>query len=295
MLSTGHSGVKCFVMNSDTDFHILLTNDDGHDAPGIRTMRSVLQERGYRVSMVAPSQEQSATSMSTTTRRNIPLSDLGGGSWHLDAQPADTVLVALRHLLDDDPPQMVVSGINFGPNLGIGLHASGTIGAATIALLNGVPAIAVSAGMLFEEARQTPRLFPSTLDVLEPAAEFTCQVIESLRETPEDDGRLLPRGIMLNINYPPVPRETIRGVLYPEVSAGHLIELEYRRCEETGSVIPRYYPNVDPERPDREEGDVRAHLEGYITVSPVKPNWNPSPDESSALLRRLDGALKPSS
>lgn len=279
-------------MKSDSDFHVLLTNDDGHEAPGIRTMRSVLEDRGYRVSMVAPSQEQSATSMSTTTRRNIPLQDLGGGSWHLDAQPADTVLVALRHLLEDDPPQLVVSGINFGPNLGIGLHASGTIGAAIIALLNGLPAIAVSAGMRFDEALQTPRLFPSTHDVMGPAAEFTCQVIESLRSRPEEDGRLLPKGILLNINYPPLPREAIRGVLYPEVSDGHMIELGYRRCGETGNLIPRYHPNVDPDRPDREAGDVRAHLEGYITVSPVKPNWNPSPSESSALLQRLDGTLK---
>ncbi|NNK37960.1 MAG: hypothetical protein HKP03_05735 [Xanthomonadales bacterium] len=282
-------------MHSDSDFHVLLTNDDGHEAPGIRTMRSVLQREGYRVSTVAPSREKSATGMSTTTRRNIPLSELGGGIWHLDAQPADTVLVALRHLLEDDPPQMVVSGINFGPNLGIGLHASGTVGAATVALLNGVPAIAVSAGMLFEEARQTPRLFPSTHGVLEPAAEFTCQVIESLRREPETDGRLLPRGIMLNINYPPVPRETIRGVLYPEVSTGHMIELGYRRCDETGHLIPRYHANVDPARPEREEGDVRAHLEGYITVSPVKPSWNPPPAEASNLLRRLDGILKPDS
>jgi 5'-nucleotidase len=275
-------------MISNDTFHILLTNDDGHQAPGIRALQSVLKARGYRVSMVAPSDEQSATSMSTTTRRTIALEELGEGSWHLDAQPADTVLVALRHLLEDDPPHLVLSGINFGPNLGIGLHASGTIGAATIALLNGLPAIAISAGMLFQEAQQSPPTFPSTLDVLEPAAHFTCDVIESLRQSPMQDGRLLPDGIMLNINYPPMSREKIRGVLYPEISGGHLIELAYRRCKETGNVIPRYMANVDPDRPEREEGDVRAHLEGYITVSPVKPSWNPPAHESEGLLRRLD-------
>jgi len=275
-------------MNDGDSLHILLTNDDGHDAPGIRAMQSVLKSRGYRVSMVAPSSEQSATGMSTTTRRNLALEDLGGGNWHLDAQPADTVLVALRHLLEDDPPDLVLSGINFGPNLGIGLHASGTVGAALIALLNGFPAIAISAGMLFQEARQNPPIFPSTLKVFEPAAQFTCSVIESLRSSSSPDGSLLPAGVMLNINYPALPKEKIRGVLYPEVSSGHMIELAYQRCDETGHVIPRYYPGVDPDQPDREEGDVRAHLEGYITISPVKPSWNPPADETGELLLRLD-------
>ena len=280
-------------MTSGQPMHILLTNDDGHEAPGILTLQSVLKSRGYRVTMVAPSSEQSATSMSTTTRRNIPLQNLGDGRWHLDAQPADTVMVALRHLLADDPPDLVLSGINFGPNLGVGLHASGTIGAAIIALLHGLPSIAVSAGMLFEEAKQSPRTFPSTHNVLEPAAEFTCSVIESLRTKTGPEGELLPPGILLNINYPALPKERIKGVLYPEVSSGHMIELDYHRCDETGHVVPRYYAGVDPEQPHREEGDVRAHLEGYITVSPVKPGWNPPAGETTELLEHLDrSALK---
>jgi 5'-nucleotidase len=280
-------------MKTVESLHILLTNDDGHAAPGIRTMQEALKSKGYRVSMVAPSGEQSATSMSTTTRRNLPLEQLGEGSWHLDAQPADTVMVAVRHLLEDDPPDLVLSGINFGPNLGIGLHASGTVGAAVTALLHGIPAIAVSAGMLFQEARQTPPTFPSTLKALQPAAEFTCGVIESLRGTVDSDGRLLPKGILLNINYPPLPSEQIKGVLYPEVSPGHMIELGYDRCGKTGHVVPRYHAGVDPDRPHREEGDIRAHLEGYITVSPVRPEWNPPTDVSKGLLKRLNGIRVP--
>jgi 5'-nucleotidase len=275
-------------MKSDDPLHILLTNDDGHAAPGIGAMRSVLRSKGHRVSMVAPSEEQSATSMSTTTRRALALEDLGDSCWHLDAQPADTVFVALRHLLEDDPPDLVVSGVNFGPNLGRGLFASGTVGAAVIALLHDFPAIAVSAGMLFEEAAQKPPVFPSTQRILEPAAEFTCSVIESLVASKGEDGRLLPSGILLNINYPPLAREEIRGVLYPEVSQGHMIELAYDRCQRTGQVTPRYLAGVDPARPQREQGDVRAHLEGYITVSPVKPEWNPPENERTVLLRRLN-------
>lgn len=276
-------------MASETPFHVLLTNDDGHSAPGIQALRDALKRHGYRVTMVAPSGDASATSMSTTMNRGLALVQTEDDSWHLDAAPADTVLVALRHLLASEPPDLVVSGVNFGPNLGLGLHASGTVGAALIGVLHGLPAIAVSAGMLFEEAAQTPRTFPSTVAALRPAAEFTCTVIESLRAT--GDGALLPAGVMLNINYPALPPDRILGVLYPEVSTGHMVELGYRRCDRTGQVIPHFLPGVDPAKPQREHGDVRAHLEGYITISPVKPSWNPPPDENETLRRRLDGMV----
>ena len=289
MLTSTQSEVQLILMNATDSIHVLLTNDDGHQAPGILAMAAVMKSWGYRVSMVAPSSEQSATSMSTTTRRNLALEEIEQGSWHLDAQPADTVLVALRHLLNDDPPDLVLSGINFGPNLGMGLHASGTIGAAIIALLHGYPAIAVSAGMLFHEIGLRSPRFPSTHQVLKPAAEFTCELIDSLIGSQGQDGKLLPAGIMLNVNYPALPKESIKGVLYPEVSSGHMIELDYHRCEESGHLVPRYYPSVDPDQPHKEQGDVRAHLEGYITVSPVKPGWNPPAQEASELLGRLEG------
>lgn len=281
--------VKFPVMSTTKALHILLTNDDGHEAPGILAMREALKACGYRVSMVAPSSEQSASGMSTTMRGTIGLESLEDGRWHIDARPADTVLVALRHLLRDDPPELVVSGINFGPNLGLGLHASGTVGAALMALLHGLPAIAISAGISFQEARQKPPSFPSTHGVLEPAARFTCEVIESLCGSRGADGRLLPDGIMLNINYPPLPAESIKGVLFPEVSDDHLIELAYLPCDRTGRLEPRYRAGVVAERSDLRAGDLRAHMEGYITVSPVRPSWNASPEESRLLQQRLNG------
>jgi len=275
-------------MENRAPLHILLTNDDGHGAPGIRVLHEVLQRAGHRVSVVAPRTEQSATGMRVTSRRNLVLSEVEAGNWHLDGQPVDTVLVALRHLLEDDPPDLVLSGINFGPNLGIGLHMSGTLGAALMASLDGFPAIAISAGMLFHEYENSPVRFPSTYEVLEPAAEFACSVIEALRSAPDASGCLLPRGILLNINYPALPPDQIRGVQYPEVSSGHMIELGYHRCKETGQVVPQYYPGVDPGQPHLEAGDIRAHLEGFITISPVKPHWNAPGDEAESLRKRLD-------
>lgn len=271
-------------MTNHEPLHILLTNDDGHNAPGIRALHSVLKQAGHRVSMVAPRTEQSATGMGVTSRRNLELYQFEANSWHLDGQPADTVLVALRHLLEDDPPDLVLSGINFGPNLGTAVYMSGTMGAAIMALLNGIPAIAVSAGMQFDEVETK---FPSTHDVFEPAAEFTCSVVESLRSSVGKNGRLLPRNIFLNINYPALPRDRIKGVLQPDMSTGMVIDLDYHRCDETGHLIPRFIAGVDPDQPHKEEGDVRAHLEGYITISAVRPRWNPSTGQAKKLRKRL--------
>jgi len=266
--------------------HILLTNDDGHRAPGIRALHRALKQQGYRVSVVAPSTEQSATGMGVTSRRNLALEQLESGYWHLDGQPVDTVLVALRHLLEDEPPDLVLSGINFGPNVGTALHMSGTIGAAIMATLNGFPSIAISAGMRFDEV---DRKFPSTFDVLHAAAVFTCSVIDSLNSSAGRKGRLLPKDVMLNINYPPLPREQIRGVLYPKVSNGDLIRMGYHRCSETGHVVPGFYPGVDPEQPQNETDDVRAHLEGYITITTIKPRWYTPAKKARKLEKRLQG------
>ena len=271
-------------MKRSKPLHILLTNDDGHQAPGIQALQRVLKNAGHHVSMVAPSNEQSATGMGVTSRRNLELNQIEQNYWHLDGQPVDTVLVALRHLLEDNPPDLVVSGINFGPNLGTALYMSGTIGAAIMASLNGVPAIAVSAGMRFEEVGTT---FPSTHEVFEPAAEFTNSVVNSLHSSTGENGRLLPEEILLSINYPALPREQIKGVLHPEISAGNVIRLGYHRCNETGHVVPQFYPGVDPSQPHESDGDIRAHLEGFITISAIKPHWNPPEGQTNELRRRL--------
>jgi len=269
--------------------HILLTNDDGHDAPGIRSLHRVLDASDHHVSVVAPSSERSATGMAVTSYRNLALQRTGETSWHLDGKPADTVLVALRHLLENNPPDLVISGINFGPNLGTDLHISGTFGAAAIAAILGVPAIAVSAGLHPHEADHEPHRFPSTHQVLEPAAVFTRSVVDSLNASMDPDARLLPRNILLNINYPALPADKIRGILHPEVSDGHVVELVYRRCTETDQLVPGYRLGVDLDKPHDEDGDVRAHLEGYITVSAVKPCWNPPEEEALELHQRLKG------
>src|SRR5712672_4254837 len=122
--------------------HILLTNDDGIHAAGLKALAAGLE--GFAtVSVVAPSREQSGTAQSLTLRQPIICHEVGKRQWAVDGTPADAVIVALHRLLPE-PPDLVISGINFGANLGENVYYSGTVGAAREAALHHIPAVAMS-------------------------------------------------------------------------------------------------------------------------------------------------------
>jgi 5'-nucleotidase len=162
--------------------HVLITNDDGIQAAGLRALVTALRGVG-RVSVVAPDQERSAASQSLTLRRPIFFEEVAEGEWAVEGTPTDAMIVAL-HQLFPEPPDLVISGINRGDNLGDDVFYSGTVGAAMEATLNHVPAFAVSlvhGGGTF---------------VYEQAAQFSRQLAERVLA----DG--LPPGVLLNVNVP---------------------------------------------------------------------------------------------
>src|SRR6202011_414006 len=122
--------------------HILLTNDDGYEAPGLRALAAVLE--GFAtVSIVAPSREQSGAAQSLTLRQPIVCHSVAEREWAIDGTPADCVIVALHKLLPEKP-EMVIAGINHGANLGENIYYSGTVGAAREGALHHIPAVAIS-------------------------------------------------------------------------------------------------------------------------------------------------------
>src|SRR5580658_3037150 len=122
--------------------HILLTNDDGIHAEGLRVLAAAFE--GFAtVSIVAPSQEQSGAAQSLTLRQPIVCHEVAEREWAVDGTPADCVIVALHKLLPE-PPDIVISGINYGANLGENAYYSGTVGAAREAALHHIPAVAMS-------------------------------------------------------------------------------------------------------------------------------------------------------
>ena len=162
--------------------HILITNDDGIQAEGLRALMQAVQGLGT-ISVVAPSHERSATSQSLTLRQPIFWEQVAEREWAVEGTPADSVILALNKLLPNRP-DLVISGINRGANLGENIFYSGTVGAAMEAAINHIPAIAISVahkgrGFRFDEAAKFAR---------------------DLAQIVLAEG--LPQGVLLNVNVP---------------------------------------------------------------------------------------------
>ena len=171
--------------------HILITNDDGYLAPGLKILAAELA-RVAEISVVAPDRNKSGASNSLTLMRPLRVNRSETGFYYVDGTPTDCVHLALSGLLDS-PPDMVVSGINNGPNLGDDVLYSGTVAGAMEGRYLGLPAIAVSlAGK------------PATH--FESAAKITSRVIARLEQNP------LPDDTLLNINVPDLPVDGIVSI-----------------------------------------------------------------------------------
>jgi 5'-nucleotidase len=171
---------------------LLLTNDDGVHAPGLSALARALSAR-HEVWVVAPSSERSAQSHSLTMHKPLRLHAHGERRWAVTGTPADCVYLALHHVLADARPDLVVSGINHGTNLGSDVHYSGTVAGAREACLQGVPSVAVS----------LERGDPLQWDT---AAGVACDVVARVERRP------LPAGVFLNVNVPNVAPDALRGL-----------------------------------------------------------------------------------
>jgi 5'-nucleotidase len=161
---------------------ILLTNDDGFHAEGLRALVEALAEIAT-ISVVAPNSEQSGKAQSLTLRQPIVCHPMGERQWAVDGTPADCVIVAVCNLLPEKP-DLIISGINHGANLGENIYYSGTVGAAREGALHHIPSVAMSLCL-----RKTAPNFENAARVARAAAEII------LKEG-------LPDQVLLNINVP---------------------------------------------------------------------------------------------
>jgi len=163
--------------------YVLISNDDGIDAPGLAVLERAAREVFDDVAVVAPLHHQSAMSHAVTLNRPVLCNDLGEGRWALDGKPADCVFLALNHLLERKP-DLVLSGINNGPNLGYDTVYSGTVAAAREGLMNEVPAVSFSLAATRRFDHEA--CFGPVSDIL-----------RAVRTAPP-----LPSDVMLNVNIP---------------------------------------------------------------------------------------------
>ena len=252
---------------------LLISNDDGIFAAGIRTLANTLATQGHEVTVVCPDRERSATGHGITMHHPIRAEQVTSvyhqniQAWACSGTPADCVKLALDALLDSTP-DCVLSGINHGANLGNDVLYSGTVSAAMEGLLEGVPSLALSLASFSHSNFQ-------------PAADYACQLVPKLAQ--------LEPPLLLNLNIPPIAQSAIQGVAVTRLGVRRYKDLFEKRIdprgktyywlageviEEGNSNIPHTLPNSlsdaqNIEIMTRFTTDVKAIKAGYITVTPL--------------------------
>ncbi len=228
---------------------ILISNDDGVNSEGIRALAGVLQTLG-EVFIVAPDRDQSAASHALSLYRPLRMEEIAQNTYSVDGTPTDCVNLAVNGILKDKKPDLIVSGINKGENLGDDITYSGTVSAAMEGTLLEIPSIAVSVvnknGLRFD------------------AASFYALMIAKyvLR-------RGLPKGTFINLNIPSLSKEEIRGIKVTRQGKRVYGEPIVENVDPRGR---KYYWIGGNELGflDIENSDIIAVNQGYVSVTPIK-------------------------
>jgi len=228
--------------------HILLSNDDGYLAPGLQAIAEELSSAA-QVTVVAPDRNRSGASNSLTLQRPLRVHKAPSGFYKVDGTPTDCVHLALTGLLDEEP-DMVVSGINAGANLGDDVIYSGTVAAATEGRFLGLPALAVSLA-----GRDNYHF--------DTAAKAAGQIVQQLLKQP------LAEDTILNINVPNVPWSEIKGFQATRLGFRHRAEPVVQQQDPYQQKI--YW--VGPAGPAQDAGpgtDFFAIQHGFVSVTPLQ-------------------------
>jgi 5'-nucleotidase len=242
---------------------LLISNDDGIYALGVRALANGLAEAGHQVTVVCPDRERSATGHGLTLHQPIRAELVESvfhpsvQGWACSGTPSDCVKLALWALLDS-PPDLVLSGINHGSNLGTEVLYSGTVSAAMEGVIEGIPAIA------FSLCSFSSRNF-------QPAAVFAQSLVAQIAQHP------LPELLLLNVNIPPVEQEKIAGVAITRQGIRRYVDVFEKRIDPRGKTYYWLAGEVLEEvqtanAPGQLPTDVEAIRENYITITPLQYN-----------------------
>jgi 5'-nucleotidase len=252
---------------------VLLTNDDGIQATGLNAMRQALLEvPRVELAVIAPDSNRSATARSITTRKPLWVEEVefgdGTTGFATDGTPVDCVRFAALGLVESEP-ELIVSGINQGSNLGDDITYSGTVAAALEGIVLGIPAIAVS-----QQARTGQLDFRAGHDWdrpdFEQAAGFVARIVEALEEDPEAAAHRgnevpMPKGTLLNVNCPAGRARGARAC-----RLGKRIYRDQLELAEEADGRRRYRIYGEEPGYHHETGtDFAAIAEGYIAVTPL--------------------------
>jgi 5'-nucleotidase len=265
---------------------VLLTNDDGIQATGLNAARRALQRiEGIELEVIAPDSNRSATARSITTRQPLWVEEVefedGTVGYATDGTPVDCVRFAALGLLDFKP-ELIVSGINHGANLGDDITYSGTVAAALEGIVLRVPAIAVSQqsprGELDFRAGDSWRA-----DHFDQAATFVARLVEELDDVP------MPDRSLLNVNCPSAPARGVRAC-----RLGRRIYHDRLKLDEETDGRRRYRIYGDDPSYHHEEGtDFAAVADGFIAVTPLHFDLTATDSVEALEGSQLDRLLAP--
>lgn len=228
--------------------HILLSNDDGYQAEGLRCLIEAMRPFGT-LSVVAPERNKSGASNSLTLDMPLRMRRHEDGVYSVDGTPTDCVHLAITGLLSEEP-DIVVSGINAGANLGDDVLYSGTVAAATEGRFLGLPAVAVSNVSLEPEFYET-------------SGRVAAKVLESLQTHP------LPANTILNVNVPDIPFDDIQGFQATRLGHRHRAEPVIRQTDPKGRPI--FW--IGPAGAEQDAGpgtDFHAIRHGFVSITPLQ-------------------------
>ncbi|HEY2925171.1 MAG TPA: 5'/3'-nucleotidase SurE [Candidatus Eisenbacteria bacterium] len=226
---------------------ILVTNDDGIHADGLRALAKALRPLGS-ITVVAPDREQSAASHALTLHRPLRIKRVEEGVLSVDGTPTDCVLLGVHGFLKQKP-HLVVSGINHGPNMGNDTIYSGTVAAAVEGTFLGIPSVAVSLAT-WENAD------------FEPAALVAHDLVKTFLE------HGIHAGMCVSVNIPPIPRPAMKGVRVTRLGKRVYHDVIVEKTDPRGKL---YYwiGGEDPTWEHDELSDFNAVSEGYVSVTPL--------------------------
>lgn len=228
---------------------ILLSNDDGYLAPGLRALAHAL-EPVAELEVVAPDRDRSGASNSLTLENPLRASRAENGFIRVEGTPTDCVHLAITGLLEKEP-DMVISGINSGPNMGDDVLYSGTVAAATEGRFLGFPSIAISM------AAHQPRHYRT-------GARVALDLVERLQRMPVSADQLI-----LNVNVPDLPWEALKGYRITRLGHRHKAEPVVRSEDPRGRPI--YWVGAAGPEADAGEGtDFFAVRQGYVSITPLQ-------------------------
>jgi 5'-nucleotidase len=240
--------------------HILITNDDGYESEGLHALIEALKPLG-KVTVVAPSTEKSACGHSLTLTRPLHFIELEKDFYKLDdGTPSDCIFLALNKLFGEHKPDIVVSGINIGSNMGEDITYSGTASAAMEAVLQDIPGIAIS--QVYAEHGKSIEEFGYTL---------AQKSIAALVQKIFDGSFPLPPRKFLNVNIPPISENACKG--FKVTRAGNRLYAHHAEVHHNPREKEYYWiglPELGWMNTKGHVTDFEAVNDGYISITPIK-------------------------